>query len=331
MMWEERQVNQMQKPQRSWSVIAKDPEEISWGAHGGYDDQVEEYYTYDSNVGNSRNMQPGDLVFVRGKEFVIGFARIDSIESRQGVKELRRCPKCGGNPEPRKYFLPKWRCMKCKFQFDDDELRIDTVEVVKFTASYGNSWVDANLPMVRQELFGYQANKDTQSAIRLLDHSRVNHLISRLIGAAYSNRDQTNFPQANDLIVGGTVIQLSKRRRGQQEFRLSLISRHGERCFISGSQPACVLEAAHLRQFSIHESHQKGEGILLRRDLHALFDRHLIRINPSNLTVQTAPVLKNYKTYHDFEGVEIVPSQIQFVDTKLIAEHFEKATPNFLK
>ena len=46
--------------QSAWAIIAKDPGQVSWNSHGGYDDEPNEYYTYDSEVGNHKNVQVGD-------------------------------------------------------------------------------------------------------------------------------------------------------------------------------------------------------------------------------------------------------------------------------
>lgn len=319
----------MSRVQKAWSVIAKDPGELSWGSHDGYDDRPEEYYSYDSNVGNSRNVQVGDLIFVRGSRFVIGFGQIESIHSQPATKELRRCPKCTGNPEVRKQRVPKWRCTKCKYEFDEDEIVREKVDIVKSTASYANTWIDANLPMTRQEAFAFQSNKDKQSAIRQVESTKIAELILRLTGSATAigtNEPKLEIP---DLIIGGTRISIAKRRRGQQEFRLALIDHFGESCFVSGSQPACVLEAAHISPFSTHETHSIHGGLLLRRDLHTLFDRHLLRINPKNWTVETAATLHKYELYNDLHSRKVNFTGNATPDVDLISEHFEASASNF--
>jgi hypothetical protein len=320
----------MLNTQNAWSVIAKDPGELSWGSHDGYDDRPEEYYTYDSNVGNSRNVQVGDLIFVRGNDFVIGFGQIESILTRPGTKDLRRCPECHGNPEARKQLRPKWRCTKCKLEFDDDHVIYERVDVIKSTATYANTWIDANLPMTRQEAFTYQANNDGQSAIRQIDPTKISDLILKLTGSKPNTDLSSLTSEIPDLIVGGTTISVSKRRRGQQEFRLALIKHHGESCFISGSQPACVLEAAHIIPFAAHETHSINGGLLLRRDLHTLFDRHLLRINPMNWTVETAPQLHKYDLYYQLHSKSLEPLLDKAPEMSLIHQHYETATPLFV-
>lgn len=222
---------------------------------------------------------------------------------------------------------PKWRCTKCKYEFSDNELIIETVNVVVSTASYGNTWVRANIPITRQEAFSYQVNNDSQSAIRQLKISRTPELILKLTGSTSSIN--TSFVEVPDLIIGGSSISVVKRRRGQQEFRLSLLHHLGEACFVSGNNPACVLEAAHISPFSLHETHSLSNGLLLRRDLHTLFDRHLLRINPENWEVEIAPQLHKYESYQKLHLKQASVDKIKAPNKDLLAEHFNNASLAF--
>jgi hypothetical protein len=313
----------------AWAIIAKDPETISWSSHEGYDDSPNEYYTYDSQVGNYKNVQVGDLVFVKGSEFLIGYGQVESILSEPGKKLLRRCPKCGDSPESRNTKRPKWRCRSssCNYEFDDDEIVIESVEVVKFRAGYRSTWQDANYPLSRKEVFAFQANRDNQSAIRLIDPQKIEELIYRLTGSVLTqNTDSESLPE---LIIGGHKIQITKRRIGQQEFRLSLIDKNGENCFVTGSQPACVLEASHIRPFATHESHSLDGGILLRRDIHTLFDRHLLRINPSTWQVETAPQIQKYATYSSIHLMKIKTYNHSAPNPEWLNDHYLAAESTF--
>lgn len=318
----------MESP-NAWTIIAKDPETISWSSHEGYDDSPNEYYTYDSQVGNYKNVQVGDLVFVKGSEFLIGWGQIESILSEPGQKLLRRCPKCGDAPESRITKKLKWRCRStdCNYEFGDDQIIIESVNVIKYRAGYRNTWQDANYPLSRKDVFAFQTNRDNQSAIRPIDPSKVEDLIFRLSGSS-------TIPSANsdlfpELIIGGHKIQVTKRRIGQQEFRLSLLNRNGENCFISGSQPACVLEASHIQPFAIHESHSLDGGILLRRDIHSLFDRYLLRINPSTWQVETAPQIKSYTTYSSIHMKQIDPQSGLIPNVEWLNHHYLAAETIF--
>lgn len=66
-------------------------------------------------------------------------------------------------------------------------------------------------------------------------------------------------------------------REGQGAFRKGLLDAYRERCAITGiSEP--VLDAAHIRRYMGRHSNAPSNGVLLRTDLHTLFDKHLLTI-----------------------------------------------------
>jgi putative restriction endonuclease len=76
--------------------------------------------------------------------------------------------------------------------------------------------------------------------------------------------------------------QLIEQRQNQGPFREGLIKRDNGRCAITGSRVLQVLEAAHLIPFASGKSNRDAleNGILLRADIHTLFDRGLMAIDP---------------------------------------------------
>jgi HNH endonuclease len=74
-------------------------------------------------------------------------------------------------------------------------------------------------------------------------------------------------------------------RRGATAFRNSQLARFGQRCAISGCTLGDVLEAAHIRAYRAEGDNNPNNGILLRSDLHTLFDLDLLAVNPSGQRV----------------------------------------------
>ena len=74
-------------------------------------------------------------------------------------------------------------------------------------------------------------------------------------------------------------------RQGQPRFRKELLRAYAGRCCVSGWSPDNVLEAAHIQGHAETGDNDITNGILLRSDLHALFDDHLLRIHPQTMTV----------------------------------------------
>ena len=300
---------------------------MSWNSHAGYDDGTESHYSYDSDVANSRRVQVGDLVVVKGSTFVIGIAQIEEIVQGRRTKELLRCPQCSGRPESRKTKSLRWKCTSCKYEFSDDELQHKKYDVQTYTARYGNTWQDANGVLRNSDVFSFQKNGDKQGSIREIDVNQVEKLLQIIVGNPEDAA--SNLSLVPDLIVGGHGISIVRRRRGQQEFRLALLAERGNSCAISGPNPSVVLEAAHLKQFAKHETHVLSEGLLLRRDLHALFDRHLLRIDSSRCLADVAPTIRNFESYAALHGRKLDSSIFGSIDTTLIDLHFDESEPNF--
>jgi putative restriction endonuclease len=80
-------------------------------------------------------------------------------------------------------------------------------------------------------------------------------------------------------------------RRGQRGFRHALTAAYGGRCAISGCAIDGVLEAAHISPYRGVETNDPRNGLLLRSDLHTLFDLHLLTVLPDG-TVRVHPALQ---------------------------------------
>lgn len=66
-------------------------------------------------------------------------------------------------------------------------------------------------------------------------------------------------------------------REGRGAFRSALEAAYENRCAITGIS-APVLDAAHIRPYRGKQSDHPANGLLLRTDLHTLFDKHLLTI-----------------------------------------------------
>jgi hypothetical protein len=55
---------------------------------------------------------------------------------------------------------------------------------------------------------------------------------------------------------------------------------YSRRCAITGERTLPALEAAHIKPFAQGGSHEPTNGLLLRRDIHALFDAGYVTVTP---------------------------------------------------
>lgn len=95
------------------------------------------------------------------------------------------------------------------------------------------------------------------------------------------------------------VLRQVYQRQGQQRFRNDLIHAHGAKCLVTGAAVIETLQAAHIRPVANDGTHDPSNGLLLRADIHTLFDLHLITID-RDYKIHVSPKVtdKEYKKLH---------------------------------
>jgi len=113
---------------------------------------------------------------------------------------------------------------------------------------------------------------------------------------------------------------LVKPRLGQGAFRLVVTDAYDRRCSLSGEKVLPVLEAAHIRPYSRGGEHHVNNGILLRSDLHVLFDRGYITVARSNnleVSRRLREEFENGRDYYALHG-RTLRAPLQAVNRPLI-------------
>lgn len=112
--------------------------------------------------------------------------------------------------------------------------------------------------------------------------------------------------------IDGPVFGESVRGRvrlKQGAFRVMVTDAYRRRCAISGEKALPVLQAAHIRPVSVGGLHRLDNGLLLRSDVHTLFDRGYITVTPEHRVLVAANRLKedydNGEPYVPFHGTRI--------------------------
>jgi hypothetical protein len=83
------------------------------------------------------------------------------------------------------------------------------------------------------------------------------------------------------------------RRQGQPKFRQNLLDLYESKCAISGCDAVHALEAAHKVPYKGEKTNHASNGILLRSDLHTLFDLGLLTVDAETLAVKLGVLLKD--------------------------------------
>jgi putative restriction endonuclease len=73
---------------------------------------------------------------------------------------------------------------------------------------------------------------------------------------------------------------LYRPRLGQGTFRILVTDAYERRCAVTSERVLPVLEAAHIRPYAAGGDHRVDNGLLLRSDLHTLFDRGYLTVTP---------------------------------------------------
>lgn len=118
------------------------------------------------------------------------------------------------------------------------------------------------------------------------------------------------------------VLATIIRRQGQGPFRNALLKAYGGRCAITGSSVVDVLEAAHLYPYQGATTNVVQNGLLLRADVHTLFDLYLISVEPKTRLVQAAPTLRATE-YGRLDGSKLAQpiEESQAVSAELLEWH----------
>jgi hypothetical protein len=82
-----------------------------------------------------------------------------------------------------------------------------------------------------------------------------------------------------------------KIRRGQAEFRQTLLAAYSRRCAVTGSAINDLLEAAHIVPHSEETNYRMSNGLLLRADIHTLYDVYLLSVD-ERMRVHVSKTLK---------------------------------------
>jgi len=120
-----------------------------------------------------------------------------------------------------------------------------------------------------------------------------------------------------------TLVDIVK-RQGQAQFRKKVLEAYDRRCAVSGCDVEQVLDAAHIVPYRGPATNHVTNGILLRADLHTLFDLLLISVNPQSFKVEVSPQVRN-SVYREFHGRKLrLPSQVVLHPNRVALEQHRR-------
>lgn len=128
---------------------------------------------------------------------------------------------------------------------------------------------------------------------------------------------RTGIPAAVDTALPRVAAPASPRygiprpvapRLGQGTFRVSVTDAYGRACAVTGEHSLPALEAAHIQSYAESGPHEVCNGILLRADLHRLFDTGYVTVTPEH-HLEVSPQLRadfsNGRSYYPLHGAAL--------------------------
>ncbi len=101
---------------------------------------------------------------------------------------------------------------------------------------------------------------------------------------------------------------LTRARLGQGGFRSLVTEAYHRRCAMTGERTLPVLQASHIRPFADSGPHRVDNGLLLRADLHILYDRGYITVTPDyhiEVSQRIKEEFENGRDYYRMHGQEL--------------------------
>lgn len=101
---------------------------------------------------------------------------------------------------------------------------------------------------------------------------------------------------------------LIRPRLGQGAFRVLVTDSYRRRCAVTQEKTLPALEAAHIRPYADGGAHEASNGLLLRRDLHSLFDAGYVTVAPDlrfNVSRRIREEFDNGRHYYALHGERI--------------------------
>lgn len=128
----------------------------------------------------------------------------------------------------------------------------------------------------------------------------LTRLILNVGPAAIAEQDQP--PRYGD-------AYLARARLGQGAFRVLVTEAYRKRCAITGERTLPVLEAAHIQPFAAEGPNRVCNGLLLRSDLHILFDRGYVTVTPDlriHVSERIREEFENGRDYYMHQGKSLI-------------------------
>jgi putative restriction endonuclease len=185
----------------------------------------------------------------------------------------------------------------------DEQVPIGILKQVQSKDGGGSKYSVIGLGAIVGKIDDYFVLCDLRTAISLKAQEVIDNLLQQEAEALLlqpsravliATQPQDSYEQK--ISVWSQVV----RRQGQGSFRRELLRAYQNKCCMTETTDAAVLDAAHITPYSGRSSSTVRNGLLIRTDLHTLFDLGLLGIEPSSHSINVHESIKEpaYRALH---------------------------------
>lgn len=164
----------------------------------------------------------------------------------------------------------------------------------------------------------HEGSRPTKFVLRRETNPELSMPFAELALEAQGEFDPSDVIDARKRIVASVV-----RRQGQANFRRALLKAYASKCAVTDCAIEALLEAAHIVPYQGVETNVVSNGLLLRADIHTLFDLGLLWVEPATLFVKLGRSLKGseYEAWRD-RPIRLPEEQSDRPSVKALQSHF---------
>jgi putative restriction endonuclease len=96
-------------------------------------------------------------------------------------------------------------------------------------------------------------------------------------------------------------------RLGQGAFRLWVTDSYDRRCAVTGEKTLPILDAAHIKSFAAGGEHAPANGVLLRTDIHRLFDLGYVTVSDDRRFVVSSRLKADFDNGREYYALQGTP------------------------
>lgn len=274
-------------------------------------------YSFGDHTPHHRHVAVHDIFFIRSQTQLLAIARVQRIEAGQAEKAVQRCPVCGTSQIG--FRSTRSNSYRCLYGHEFSKPTTIVRNGTAYKAQFGLDYVEISARIEPAELRPFELTNSRQLSLRPCDLDGLIRYVARrdrnaaaTIKTWLSSRPLKLDDDDADITAPGEILDEREHRltgirlrRGRKVFRDELIRRYGLRCMISGCTVSALIEAAYIQPDAVPKFNNPTNGLLLRSDLHTLFDLNLLGINPDGLTIAVHPRLGTSE-YDSLNGASLI-------------------------